>query len=523
LAPRLHRTRRISVTKRTSPKVSSNLLVSSASGPAIPFGSTGGAPASAPQGKGVFAALLGSPGGNSGDAAAPAPGGLKAAIENLIGTKVAGLEFEAGTLIGVQLAGQEEALSLADLARATGVDLDALAALHTDGKSTGNGDAAKLLAGLADLLGTIGDPPDEEILNQVGETIDAIAAALDLPLTASLTPEKLAEIGARQLVEGASLADKLKGALADIAGKLIASADGAETLSAEIGKKLGAFIAALEEASAEGDLFAKLGLATATQPADADLEASIAALLAKPGGKASAEVQQTPAATTPQLDEPTTAAGTNPTAKPETNGRNAETPPRRADTATKAATGSAETAPKALDTLATQAAVQSGTRIDIAPGAKPVVAGYQTSQQQINLPQIAFEIVRQVHQGNTQFLIRLDPPELGRIDVRMDIDTSGNVNARLIVEKAETLDLMQRDQRALERALAQAGLDSSKTNLEFSLKQNPFAQQGQDQQSGNERDPVFNPDTTAETDENPPPTVNLYRGALSASGVNIFV
>ena len=55
---------------------------------------------------------------------------------------------------------------------------------------------------------------------------------------------------------------------------------------------------------------------------------------------------------------------------------------------------------------------------------------------------------------------------------------AGQVNARLTVERAETLDLLQRDQRALERALAQAGLDASKTNLEFSLKQNPFA--GQD-------------------------------------------
>ena len=48
----------------------------------------------------------------------------------------------------------------------------------------------------------------------------------------------------------------------------------------------------------------------------------------------------------------------------------------------------------------------------------------------------------------------------------------------MTVERPETLDLMQRDQRALQQALQQAGLDSSKTNLEFSLRQNPFSQQG---------------------------------------------
>ena len=149
-----------------------------------------------------------------------------------------------------------------------------------------------------------------------------------------------------------------------------------------------------------------------------------------------------------------------------------------------------------------------------------VQAGYQTSQQQINLPQIAFEMARQVDGGNTRFQIRLDPPELGRIDVKLDIDSNGQVNARLTVEKAETLDLMQRDQRALERALQQAGLDANKTNLEFSLKQNPFAG------DHNERDDrgggLAESGETATDETDAAPAVTLYRGALQASGLNII-
>jgi flagellar hook-length control protein FliK len=161
-------------------------------------------------------------------------------------------------------------------------------------------------------------------------------------------------------------------------------------------------------------------------------------------------------------------------------------------------------------------------RSDSAAAPRPVAAGYQTSQQQINLPQIAFEMVRQVQQGQSQFQIRLDPPELGRIDVRMDIDQSGAVTARLTVERAETLDLMQRDQRTLERALAQAGLDSSKTTLEFSLRQNTSGGQNQQNEGGTGNGPFAGlaegEDTVAS-----PPAITLYRGRLSATGIDLTV
>ena len=149
-----------------------------------------------------------------------------------------------------------------------------------------------------------------------------------------------------------------------------------------------------------------------------------------------------------------------------------------------------------------------------------VQAGYQTSQQQLNLPQLAFELGRQVGDGNTRFQIRLDPAELGKIEVRLDIDASGQVNARMTVEKSETLDLMQRDQKALERALQQAGLDTSKTNLEFSLKQNPFS--GGQQHSRDEQGLTAQNGVPTVGVEEVIPTVKLYRASLTASGVNII-
>jgi flagellar hook-length control protein FliK len=172
------------------------------------------------------------------------------------------------------------------------------------------------------------------------------------------------------------------------------------------------------------------------------------------------------------------------------------------------------------------AAPQAAAPIGPAAQARALPAAYQAAANPINMGQIAFEMARQVNQGTSRFTIRLDPPEMGRVDVKLHVDAAGAVNARLTVERPETLDMFQRDQRSLERALAQAGLDAGKTSLEFSLRQNhqnPFAgmmggDQRQQPQSGSS--PRF---TGSEADELAPmPAITLYRGLASAGGVNIL-
>jgi flagellar hook-length control protein FliK len=107
-----------------------------------------------------------------------------------------------------------------------------------------------------------------------------------------------------------------------------------------------------------------------------------------------------------------------------------------------------------------------------APQATPVSAA-----QPVPITAIAVEIASQARAGNARFEIRLDPPELGRIDVRLDIDREGNVTSRLVIERADTYDLLRRDQSTLERALQQAGLKTSDHALEFSLRDQGFARQ----------------------------------------------
>ena len=102
---------------------------------------------------------------------------------------------------------------------------------------------------------------------------------------------------------------------------------------------------------------------------------------------------------------------------------------------------------------------------------------------------LAAEIARFASKGSTRFQIRMDPPEMGRIDVDLKVGKDGTVRAHLAVERSETLDMFLRDQRSLERALDAAGLKLENGSVQLSLKdQGGFAgfqrQDGQDDAQG---------------------------------------
>ena len=79
--------------------------------------------------------------------------------------------------------------------------------------------------------------------------------------------------------------------------------------------------------------------------------------------------------------------------------------------------------------------------------------------------------------GKNHFEIRLDPPELGRIEVRIDVDRDGHVTSRLIADRSDTLDLLRRDATGLERALQDAGLKTADNGLQFSLRDQTMGRQ----------------------------------------------
>ena len=93
------------------------------------------------------------------------------------------------------------------------------------------------------------------------------------------------------------------------------------------------------------------------------------------------------------------------------------------------------------------------------------------------MEQVSVQIQRAVLSGSDKINIKLHPAHLGRVEVRLNIAADGQLSAIIMAEKPETLELLQRDIKGLEKALQQAGLDTNSNSFNFGLKQNS-AQKG---------------------------------------------
>ncbi|MDJ1158117.1 flagellar hook-length control protein FliK [Chelatococcus sp. SYSU_G07232] len=142
-----------------------------------------------------------------------------------------------------------------------------------------------------------------------------------------------------------------------------------------------------------------------------------------------------------------------------------------------------ETARPATSTLATvtapaaplppQAGAAAIPPADVAQAAAAAKASAQATHpvvKDVPLAAVPIEIGMRALAGSKRFDIRLDPPELGRIDVRLEFDDAGSVKVQLTVDRVETLALLQRDARTLERAFEQAGLKPTDGGVDLTLR-----------------------------------------------------
>jgi flagellar hook-length control protein FliK len=114
-------------------------------------------------------------------------------------------------------------------------------------------------------------------------------------------------------------------------------------------------------------------------------------------------------------------------------------------------------------------------------------------------------------------VINLKPVELGSVEVKLDFGTDGRVHASVMAERPETLEMLQKDQRTLERALNDAGLQTDPGSMSFNLKdqggnQRQFASYNQ---PGSARGKGF-----AGLDNEGPAIPNFAAPQYSASGAN---
>jgi flagellar hook-length control protein FliK len=137
-----------------------------------------------------------------------------------------------------------------------------------------------------------------------------------------------------------------------------------------------------------------------------------------------------------------------------------------------AATAPAATATSALPNFGFAAANSPSST---AMAATPAAPGAPAAA--VPVAGLAVAIAARAQAGSHQFDIRLDPPELGRIDVRLDIDRNGQATTHVTVDRTDTLQLLQSQQPQLERALEQAGLKTADNGLQFTLRDHSFAGQ----------------------------------------------
>jgi len=119
--------------------------------------------------------------------------------------------------------------------------------------------------------------------------------------------------------------------------------------------------------------------------------------------------------------------------------------------------------------------------VETAPAPPPMAAPMASPQMPVAALPAAIAI--RALEGLNRFDIRLDPEDLGRIDVALEIDGDGNIRAAIAADKPEALQLIVREARALEQAFDQAGFRRDDNALSFSLSDhnNSPSQSQQDQ------------------------------------------
>ena len=139
----------------------------------------------------------------------------------------------------------------------------------------------------------------------------------------------------------------------------------------------------------------------------------------------------------------------------------------------------------------------------------------------VPLSGLAVEIAASAKAGKSHFEIRLDPADLGRIDVRIDVDHNGQVTSHLTVERPETLSMLRQDAPQLQRALDDAGFKTGDSGLQFSLRD----QSSSGQNNGNDGGRNAQRLVISEDDTIPATVAGRTYGRMlgSSSGVDIRV
>ena len=84
--------------------------------------------------------------------------------------------------------------------------------------------------------------------------------------------------------------------------------------------------------------------------------------------------------------------------------------------------------------------------------------------------QVAMQISRAADQNIDRMTVHLKPAELGKVTIELEVGPDHRLHAVISAERSETLDLLQRDAKSLDKALNEAGIKTDSGSLQFNLK-----------------------------------------------------
>jgi flagellar hook-length control protein FliK len=121
-----------------------------------------------------------------------------------------------------------------------------------------------------------------------------------------------------------------------------------------------------------------------------------------------------------------------------------------------------------------------------AQAASMIASGTQAGQIHPGTQMVAATL-RKAGKGrdDSVMTLKLDPPELGNVSIKLQFGKDKTVKAVISAEKPETFLMLQRDAHALERALQSSGLETGKDALTFELQDHgSFAQDDNGERGG---------------------------------------
>ena len=131
--------------------------------------------------------------------------------------------------------------------------------------------------------------------------------------------------------------------------------------------------------------------------------------------------------------------------------------------------------PEGLDWSQSNAPVSNSQVTGPAALTSLVTQAHSAAQPHPATAYVAATLAKGAKDGETKSMtLRMDPPDLGKIEIHMHFSKNKELKTHMVFEKPETMLMMQRDSQMLERSLQESGLDGNRLSFELAGEGHDF-------------------------------------------------